>query len=194
MYVPKSFALPPDAAAEHVRASPFAVLFTSGRLGPYASHVPLLLDGPDRLIGHLARANPQVEDLDGQALAVFAGPHAFVSSRWYAEPERHVPTWNYTAVHATGAVRRLEDPLPALAALMAAFQPEDPIPSGDVGRDELVEKLARAVVAFELRVERWDGKAKLSQNRSPEDAERVRDALARGGPEAAAVAERMPRR
>ncbi|MCA9491612.1 MAG: FMN-binding negative transcriptional regulator [Myxococcales bacterium] len=177
MYVPRLFALPADEIAPMVRANPFATLFTSGSLGPYATHVPLLLDGPDRLVGHVARSNPHTADLEGPALAVFAGPHAFVSSRWYGTPAEHVPTWNYVAVHATGTLRRLEDPLPVLAASMAAFQPEDPIPSGDAERDDFVRNLSAAVVAFELRVERWEGKAKLSQNRDPDDVERVRAAL-----------------
>jgi len=182
MYVPRLFA---EADPARIRAWadawPFATLFTAGALGPYATHVPLLRDGDDRLVGHVARANPQVEDLGGTALAVFSGPHAMIRSDWYAQPEVHVPTWNYAAVHATGTARVLDDPLPALDLLMARFQPADRIPSGEAERDAFVAKLARAVVAFEIRVERWEGKAKLSQNRDPEDRRRVREALrARG--------------
>jgi transcriptional regulator len=176
MYVPSYAAVPElEQVRAHARSWPFATLVTSGSLGLFATHVPLLVDG-DRLIGHLARANPHLVDLDGPALAIFHGPHAFVRSDWYAEPTRQVPTWNYLAVHATGTARTLREPadvLAALAALMAAMQPDGVPP--DPG---YVEKLAKGVVAIELAVERWEGKAKLSQNKGPEDRERVMAALA----------------
>src|SRR5262245_50441328 len=122
MYVPKHFAEDdPARIASLIDAHEFATLFTGGEEGPFATHLPLLLD-PSRgergaLIGHVARANPHWRRFDGrQALAVFAGPHAYVSPRWYkAAPA--VPTWNYVAVHATGRVRAVEDPA-ALRAIL----------------------------------------------------------------------------
>jgi transcriptional regulator len=192
MATPPLFQMSRDASVAWVAENPFAVLFTSGATGPMASHVPLVGWGPDRLVGHVSRGNPQVDALDGEALAVFSGPHAAVSSRWYGAPEAHVPTWNYVAVHAAGVVRRLDDPLPALAALMARMQPGDPVPSGDAERDALVARMAGGIVAFEMVVTRWEGKAKLSQNRSRGDAERVATALdARGGPGDVGVAAAM---
>lgn len=180
MYVPRPFVEDdPDTIRAHVRRWPFATVITAGPLGLYASHAPLVLDEQGAaLIGHLARANPQCADLTGPVLAVFPGPHAFVSSRWYREPERHVPTWNYVAVHARGRGEVLDDPLVALDLLMAAMQPEDPVPSGEAERDRLVERLSGAIVAFRIVDLRWEGKAKLSQNRDPEDQQRVVAALA----------------
>ena len=189
MYVPRQFAeSDPERVRRSVDAWPFATLFTAGTLGPFASHVPLLRDG-DRLVGHLARANPQVGELGGTVLCVFHGPHAMIRSDWYASPAVQVPTWNYAAVHATGTARVLEDPLPVIDRLMQRFQPTERIPSGEGERDRFVAGLARAIVAFEVRVERWEGKVKLSQNRDPEDRRRVREALrARGDPDDLAVA------
>ena len=86
--------------------------------GLVANHLPLLLDPEPaphgRLIGHLARANNQWRDLNGdvQALAIFTGPQGYVSPSWYAtkaETGKVVPTWNYAAVHAYGALRVIED-------------------------------------------------------------------------------------
>lgn len=195
MYVPKLYAeTDPERIGAWVDAWPFATVVTAGALGPYATHVPLLRDG-HRLLGHVARANPQVGDLEGTVLAVFHGPHAMVRSDWYEAPAVHVPTWSYLAVHATGRGRLLPDALDVLDRLMAAFQPTERVPSGDAERDAFVGKLAGAIVAFEVLVERWEGKAKVSQNRDAADRARVREALrARGTPDDLAIVAEMEAR
>jgi transcriptional regulator len=178
MYVPSLYAEAPERIADHVRTWPFATVFTQGELGPYATHLPLVLTSPTRLVGHLARANPHHQDFGGPVLAVFHGPHALVRSDWYGEPEKHVPTWNYLAVHATGTIRILPDPVEALDLAMSTFQAPERVPTGREERDQFLMALSRAIVAFEIEVSRWEGKAKLSQNRSPEDQQRVREQLA----------------
>lgn len=113
MYVPRHFAMDDrEEVLGFMRANSFAVLVSAGEGGvPFATHVPLLVDDTGtKLIGHLARANPHWKLFDGTrpALAVFAGPHAYVSPRWYASAPQ-VPTWNYVAVHATGRPRVIEE-------------------------------------------------------------------------------------
>src|SRR5689334_21322792 len=97
---------------EFIRRHSFATLVTISSSGPVASHLPLLLDaeaGPHgSLLGHMARANPQWRTAEGEALAIFLGPHAYVSPAWYGEPGT-VPTWNYVAVHAYGTFRLVEE-------------------------------------------------------------------------------------
>ncbi|MEQ1571821.1 MAG: FMN-binding negative transcriptional regulator, partial [Myxococcota bacterium] len=115
-------------------------------------------------------------DLDGPALAVFAGPHSLVRSDLYREPHRQVPTWNYVAAHATGVVRRLTDPAEVLAVALAEH-----LAGGEQPDPAYVERLSAGVVAFELQVSRWEGKVKLSQNRDAEDRLRVIDALVERG-------------
>lgn len=195
MYVPALFEDDPDMIAEQVLRWPFATVFTAASLGPYATHVPLILVGGDRLVGHLARANPHHQDLCGPVLAVFHGPAALVRSEWYTEPEKHVPTWNYLAVHATGTAHLLSDPIEALNLAMSWFQPPEQLPTGRPERDALLASLSRAIVAFEIRVTRWEAKAKLSQNRTPEDRERVTQTL-EASPDSAdrAVAAEMRKR
>ena len=78
----------------------------AGRLD--ANHLPMLLRRRDGVLrGHVARANPVWKSRrDGEALAIFLGPHAYVSPNWYpskAETGKAVPTWNYITVHARGA-------------------------------------------------------------------------------------------
>src|SRR5688572_14776013 len=107
MYVPSSFA-PPDEASlfDAIEQYSFALLVTGGGDELVASHLPLLLDrtlgARGTLLGHMARANEQWQSAAGEpALAVFSGPHAYVSPTWY-EATQVVPTWNYVAVHAYG--------------------------------------------------------------------------------------------
>ena len=184
MYVPKHFAVDdPDRLACLIAAHDFAVLFTGGEGGPFATHLPLLLDrarGPrGTLIGHVARANPHWRSFDGRpGLAVFAGPHGYVSPRWYASGPA-VPTWNYVAVHAAGPVRAVEDP----AALRATMETLARRYEGEgkwtiAGLPEtFTDAMLRGIVGLELAIETLEGKAKLSQNRSAEDRAGVIAAL-----------------
>ncbi len=183
MYVPEAFEASDIAFCHEVmRAFPFALLVTTSATGGcVATPVPFLLDETrgenGTLIGHLARANPQHETLarGAEALVAFSGPDAYVSPSWYAEGPA-VPTWNYVAVHAYGTATLLgeSETLAYLARLSERFE-------GSVGSswdpmkfaDDYRSKMIRGIVAFAVELRRVDGKAKLSQNRSPEDAENV---------------------
>jgi transcriptional regulator len=206
MYIP-SPNLETDRARLHdfVRRYGFGLLVTGtpsvgGESRPFATHLPFLLDA-DRgaqgvLRGHMARANPQWRDFQPglEVLAVFSGPHAFISSNWYEEPDREVPTWNYATVHVYGTPRLVEQ-APQIYALlqdmMAFYQPEGS-PLGLQPPTERVQALARGIVAFEIEVTGWEGKFKLSQNRTAADRRRVRDALEwRGSADDRAIAALM---
>jgi transcriptional regulator len=176
---------------------------TNGTAIPVASHVPLLFDAERGsqgvLRGHLARANPQWRHFhaEQEVLAIFHGPHAFVSSNWYAEPPNMVPTWNYAAVHVYGKPRivaEADEVFTLLQDMLAYYQPEGN-PMSLEPPTQRAQQLAQAIVAFELTITRWEGKFKLSQNRTTEDRNRVREALlVRGGPEDLAVAQMMQNR
>lgn len=202
MYVPRHFA-EPDRERLHalIRSHGFATLVSvlDGEL--FATHVPLLLDaerGPSgTLFGHVARSNPHWHGFDGRApaLAIFHGPHAYVSPRWYRGQDQ-VPTWNYEVVHAAGAPRVLEEPaaVRALLARMAdQYEAGAPEPWRAAGLPERVaDGLQRAIVAFELPIERLVGKRKLSQNKAPADRAGVVVGLrAAGDPASLAVAAAM---
>ena len=187
MYRPRYSRVDDDSVAHAiVDENPFALLITCRDGAPELSHLPLLRVG-GALSGHLARANPHARRLDGErATAVFQGPHAYVSPRWYGEPAAHVPTWNYVVVHAHNRLRVLSDASATVEDLTARFDPGFRVDRG------LLAELAPAIVAFELVVERWEAKLKLSQNRDEADRLRVRERLGAGGEGDRAVAAWMP--
>ena len=179
MYAPAHFRCD-DLARLHrlMDENSFAVLTTpDGSL----SHVPLMLFQGEgergALFGHVARANPQAKALAefARATAVFSGPHAYVSPKWYATAP-NVPTWNYAAVHATGPVRILErdEFVVRLGQLFDRFEP-------DGWRNEETEahvgKLVPAIVGFVMEIETLEGAFKLSQNKGDADFSGVTDGL-----------------
>ena len=168
-----------------------AIVVTHGDSGLQASHVPLLLDraaGPfGTLRGHLARANPQWQDLanGSEALVIFSGADAYVSPSFYPSKAEHgkaVPTWNFLAVHATGTAEVFSD-AERLRALVSQLTDRHeagqakPWAVNDAPADYL-QSMLKAIVGFELPISRLEGKRKLSQNRSAEDIAGVRQGLA----------------
>jgi transcriptional regulator len=140
----------------------------------------------------MARANPHWRELAGQtALAVFTGPHAYISPTWY-EAENVVPTWNYVAVHANGPVELVEDRdalLDILERSVAVYEAAMPSPWVLDTAGPFVGRLLGQIVGFRLDIERLEGKWKMSQNHPIVRREKVIRALeARGGEDAMAVA------
>lgn len=192
MYTPPAFRQDDQAAlADFMQAHPFATLVIAGDDGLEATHAPLLVDtaadGSLLLTGHLARPNP-LAAAGAQALAIFHGPHGYVSPSWYpskAEAGKAVPTWNYVAVHAEGVLERIDDPaeLRAIVARLSdRFEAGRPEPwSVADAPAEYIEAMLRAIIGFRLRVSKLTGKWKLSQNRSAEDRAGVIDGLRRDG-------------
>ena len=180
------------------------LLVSHGKEGMIASQIPFLVerrDGRLYLEGHLARANPQAADLDDnrEALAIFEGPHAYISPSWY-EAGPAVPTWNYAAVHAYGAARRVADPdwlrglLRRLTERHEAREPAPPWRMEDLPEPYL-RSMLNGIVGVEIRVTRLEGKFKLSQNRPAADRPRIIAALERrDDPDSRAVARLMRER
>lgn len=181
MYVPAHFAEPRDAEIDRIIAEhPLAVLVAAGANGLTANHVPLLRDGPGRLIGHVALANDLHRDLaDGaEAMAVFRGFDHYVSPNWYPskrEHHRHVPTWNYQAVHVYGPIRFSHDPKVKTAVVGRMTKHFEALAGGDrpwrmadAPRDFLATMID-GIVAFEIAATRIVAKSKLNQNRTAED-------------------------
>lgn len=179
-----------------------AELVTVGADGfPVASRLPMVWRD-DRLLFHLAVANPQWRDLtDGSpALAVVTGPEAYVTPRWYVGKQLHgreVPTWNYSAIHFRGRVEVYRDPerlratVSELTDLQEAARP-DPWAVGDAP-DSFVDQMVKAIVGIDLVVEQISARAKRSQNRTLEDRRSVIDGLSAGTSRERQMAEAMAR-
>ena len=185
MYVPDPFREDrSDVLAAAMREIAFATLVTEGL---NANHLPMLLDD-GVLRGHVARAKPVWKAGDGAALAIFLGPHAYVSPNWYpskAETGKAVPTWNYITVHARGPIRWIQD-ADWLRAQVTALSAHHEGPRPDPWKVEdasagYIDGLVRAIVGFELTIQAIEGKYKLSQNRPEVDQQGVRDAFTREG-------------
>jgi transcriptional regulator len=203
MYLPSHFEQS-DPATLHafVRRHSFAVLCSVDADGvPFASHLPLLLEpdapGPGVLVGHMARANPQWRHADDRdVLAVFSGPHAYVSPSWY-EAENVVPTWNYLAVHATGTFRATHDRdalLRIVRDTVSVYEGSRPRPWVLDSSSEFIERMLAGIVGFRIEITRLEGKWKLNQNHPPERRAKVIRALReQGGEDALRIAEWMER-
>jgi transcriptional regulator len=188
MYTPASFRLDDPKTIELViEQNPFATLVAVGPNGLEASPLPLLLDvrhetdprgrSVERreIVGHLAKQNPLAKLLasGAEALAIFQGPHAYVSPRWYRDPI-NVPTWNYVHVHVTGIATTFTDEASLVAflhKLVDRFERGAKEPWRFDLPADFVADLAKAIVGFRIPMTKVVGKAKLSQNREAADAE-----------------------
>ncbi len=185
MYVPSAFAeTDPCKLHNFMRYHSFAVLTSHDGAGLVASHLPLLL-APDagthgQLLGHMACANPQWRRVEGEVMAVFSEPHAYVSPTWYEEPGT-VPTWNYIAVHAYGTFHLVEDCdalLDILQQSVVTYESSQAMPWAFNPSAPGIETMLKAIVGFRIEITRLEGKWKLSQNHTEARRHRVIDALA----------------
>ncbi len=195
MYVPAAFEVS-DLLAQHalIQSHPLATVITNGVHGLEANHIPLHLDSHASplgvLKGHVARANPLWRDdaAHTQVLAVFQGPHAYITPGWYdtkAESGDVVPTWNYVTVHARGTLRVVDDPQwlrGQLGALTAQQEQHLPHPwAVDEASDEFIQTMIKAIVGIEICITDIQGKWKVSQNRPMRDQQSVERHLIHSG-------------
>ena len=200
MYQPPQFRSDdPAVAADLMRAHPLASLVSTDDTGfPFASHLPLHLEereGRFVLWGHCARPNPHWRYLQArpEALAIFMGPHAYLSPSVYPDLQR-VPTWNYLTVHCRVRARLVEEPAAKDALLKKLIGDHEPAYAAQWrGLDEeFAQKMLAGIVGFELEVTQWDCKLKLNQHRREAHA-RMRGQYAAGSADERALAAWMER-
>jgi len=132
---------------------------------------------------HMAKNNPQWKEFfDEEVLVIFAGPHAYVSPRWYEDEER-VPTWNYASVHAYGTVKINSERKDKHASQRRLIESLDPqwLPKFDTLREEYVKQMLEGIVNFSIAVTRIEARWKLSQNRGRREMELIAAELDKSG-------------
>ncbi|QWG59660.1 FMN-binding negative transcriptional regulator [Bacillus mycoides] len=188
MYIPKHFTIQDEETKyEMIEQNSFATLFSQHNGAPYATHLPLLLNRETlTLSGHFARPNEQWKDSGNQqVLAIFQGPHSYISPSWY-ETNKAVPTWNYAAVHVYGELEIVEDEQELIDSLQdLVHKYENPKSTYSLNNVDpnYMEGLSRGIVGFRIKINKIEGKAKLSQNHSVERRELVIEELEKVGSE-----------
>jgi transcriptional regulator len=176
MYIPSAFSVSdPSVIRDFIHSHGFATLVSRGKEGPFASHLPFLLDegdGESRLRCHMARGNEQWRhfESDPEVLCIFLGPHSYISPSWYTTKVA-VPTWNYAAVHVYGRARLEDDAFlrKTIEDTTAKYESRMESPWRMPIPEDYIASMMKAIVGFSIRITRVEGKFKLGQNRSLED-------------------------
>ena len=195
MYIPSLFSETDIKVIQNdIRNWGFATLITFSNEKvetPHISHVPLLLiddeDSPNGIIhGHLAKANPHSTALEGNSssIAIFHGPHAYISPQWYGA-RYAVPTWNYLTVHAYGVTSIYDEShlvKKQLDLMVEQYESKiTPQWSTSTLTDEEMSGLMKGIVCFKMPISSYQAKSKLGQNRKPDQIQGMYDGLIEEG-------------
>jgi transcriptional regulator len=180
MYIPEIYKNEnQEEIRKFIQANGFGILIsqTNGKL--CATHIPLELEtneeGKDILCGHISKENPQWNGFidNDQVLAVFSGPHSYISSSWY--DHENVPTWNYIAVHVNGKIKIIEGEavIESLKKLVDKYEQnsENPVRLEDLSAKTMMQ--TRGIVAFEIEITKIQATKKMSQNRDKKNYENI---------------------
>jgi transcriptional regulator len=191
MYTPPAFIVDDTSQLyEMMRQCRLANFITATSAGPMATLLPMLLDEKEgengTLYGHLARPNPQWQaDVVGHGLALFVGPDAYVTPSWYASKAEHgkvVPTWNYTAVQASGPVEFFDDAEQLLNLVTRLTDIHEGTRQSSWAVSDApqayIKAQLRGIVGLRIPIASLQGKRKMSQNRPEADRRGVKQGLA----------------
>ena len=180
MYIPEIYKNEnQEEIREFIQANSFGILINQANGKLCATHIPLELEtnevGKDILCGHISKENPQWNGFidNDQVLAVFSGPHSYISSSWY--DHENVPTWNYIAVHVYGKIKIIEGDavIESLKKLVDKYEQnsENPIRIEDLSAKTMMQ--TRGIVAFEIEITQIQATKKMSQNRDQKNYENI---------------------
>lgn len=180
MYIPELYKNENQAEIQNfIHENGFAILVNQTNNKLWATHIPLVLEMNEKkqlqLIGHVSKLNPQGESFktNDAVLAIFTGPHSYISSSWY--DHENVPTWNYLAVHVYGKVKLLshEEAVTSLKNLVDKYEvnSENPIRVEDLSEKTMRE--ARGITGFKITITSIEATKKLSQNRDAKNYQNI---------------------
>ncbi len=184
---------------EFMHSHPFVVLSGCDEANkPIATQVPLLIrerEGKIILQGHIMRGTEHYKAFKNNqnVLALFSGPHTYVSASWYSNALQG-STWNYITVQARGFLSFVEEDtlIDILRETTAHFENNENSPSlFEHLPSEYVEKLTKAIAGFEIEVQDIGHVFKLSQNRDAESYENIIHHLENGNSDAKGIASLM---
>lgn len=188
----------PEAIRAFLKENSFGILInqTNGKL--WATHIPLEIetnaDDKEVLCGHISKLNQQGEGFtqNDQILAVFSGPHSYISSSWY--DHENVPTWNYIAVHIYGRIKIVdhEAAVESLKKLVDKYEAssEKPVRVEDLSAKTM--RQTHGIIAFEIEIDEIQATKKMSQNRDDVNYKNIITALEKTeNPQSIAVAKEM---
>ncbi len=199
MYIPDIYKNEdPESIREFIRKNSFGILVNRNYGKLWATHTPMELEqnahGKDVLYGHISRENPQWQSFASgeQVLAIFNGPHSYISPSWY--DHENVPTWNYSAVHVYGNIKIVEGDVVMnfLEKLIDRYESvsDKPVRMKNLSPEMLLQ--ARGIVCYEIEIEEIHAVNKMSQNRDDKNFKNIISKLEKtGDPNAIAVAEEM---
>ena len=172
MYIPRKFALTADQTADALRAAEFANLVSRHSTGLLVTPLPLIYDESQHsFVGHVSRANPHWHADGAESVAIFSGPHTYISPSFYAtksETGKVVPTWNYEVLNVHGRLAIHDDPdwvLNLVTMLTNRHEARRPAPWQVTDAPQAyTESQLRGIVGVELVIAGVEGKAKMSQN------------------------------
>lgn len=191
-----------EVVKQFVRDYPFALIAGCSASGePVASQVPVFIDEKDGkllLTGHIMRNTDHHKAFvqNPNVLAVFTGPHVYVSASWYDNPKQ-ASTWNYVSVHAKGKIRFVENEALIEVLKRTTKHYENNPDSGSNFEDlspEYIQRLIPAIVAFEIEVTQLSNVFKLSQNRDEKSYDNIIGKLEQQAGDGARIAEMMKQR
>lgn len=168
----------PDEVKRLIRANAWATFVSPASTGLVASHYPAILDEEAdgiTIISHFGRPDEVLHELGShEVLVIIQGPHDYVSPSWYA-PGEVIPTWNHVTAHLYGTPEILGDDenYAMLGRLIDHFE-HDRVGGRSLADDEAgTRRVAKGTVGLRMRVDRFDARAKLSQNKAPDVAANV---------------------
>lgn len=170
---------------EFIHANGFAILVSTVDDKSWATHVPLLLSRDKKTLqGHVAKGNKQWKEwnADTEVLAIFQGPHAYISSSWY--DHENVSTWNYLAVHVYGKlkIQTEQELLNSLKELTDKYEKQSENPASvDRMNPNYVKREMQGIVGFEIEISKMEATYKLSQNRDAKNHESIVSELEKRG-------------
>ena len=190
-HTPRYLMTDPNEVKRLIRGNPWATFVSYTAKGLVASHYPVLVDEDSdeiAIISHFGRPDEVIHELGRhEILVIIQGPHDYISPSWY-EPGDIIPTWNHVTAHLYGTPELLSDDenYAMLSRLTDHFE-QQRADGRSLSEDEAgTRRTAKGTIGLRMRVDRFDARAKLSQNKPPAVIEKITTRVAEQNPGLAA--------